>query len=138
MAKSDLFAEAEKARSRRWRGIILASMIAGFVSGFGFVALKQGDGFLTGTIPAWLGWVLALLYLVTMIAGSIAMRRVADELEMHNNLWGLAIGASALIFVYPPWWLLWRGEVLPEPTHEGLFLLLFVATALGYGWKKYL
>ena len=72
-----------------------------------------------------------------MIGGTIAVRRTTDEVERHNNLWGLGMGASAVMLVYPPWWMLWRGGLVGEPSHVALFLLLVAISTAFYLWKKF-
>jgi hypothetical protein len=129
--------EAERQKRRKWWTMLGVSGLAGAGTGLGFVVAAKGDGFMSGPIPAWLAIAFAALYVATMIVGTIAMKRMTDEVEIHNNLWGMAIGGSAVLLVYPPWWMLWRGEVAPEPGHEALFLLLFASAILAYLWKKY-
>ena len=129
--------EAERRKRRKWWTMLGVSGLAGFGTGLGFVLAEKGDGFLSGRIPAPLAIGFAALYVVVILAGTVAMKRMTDELELHNNLYGVAMGGSAVLLVYPPWWLLWRGEVVPEPGHEILFLLLFASAMLAYLWKKY-
>jgi hypothetical protein len=129
--------EAERARRRKWFAVLGVSMVAGFSTGIGFAASESGEGFLEGRIPAPLAIGFAALYLIMMIFGTIAMKRVTDEVEVHNNLYGMAVGGSMVMLAYPPWWMLWRGDVVREPSHEALFLLLFLSAIAAYLWKKY-
>ena len=129
---------AERARRRKWYAVLGVSLVAGFSTGLSFALSERGGaGFLTGTIPSWLAIGFAALYLAMMIFGTLAMKRVTDEVELHNNVFGMAVGGSAVMLVYPPWWMLWRGEVVAEPSHAALFLLLFLAAIGAYLWKKY-
>lgn len=130
-------AEAERARRRKWWTLLGAALAAGFATGIGVGLTQEGGPFAGGRIPEWLAIAAVALYLVTMIAGTVLMKRFTDEVEMHNNLFGLAVGASALMLVYPPWLLLWRGGLVPEPGHEPLFLVTIVPAVIAYLWKKY-
>jgi len=133
----DSGAEAERARRRKWHLVLGAALATGLAAGFGFAFADEGQGFFRATIPPTLAAAIAALYLLMMVVGTVAMKRVTDEVEIHNNLYGMAIGGSAVLLVYPPWWILWRGEVLPEPPHEALFLLFFGSALVAYLWKKF-
>jgi uncharacterized membrane protein YidH (DUF202 family) len=137
MAEEDVGTRAERDRERRWWRTFVPIVLSGFVAGFAFALADQGETFLAGKIPPLIAVLIAGSYVVTMIWGTWAYKRVADELEMQNNLWGTAVGGSALLLVYPPWWILWRGGLVGEPVHEALFLLLFVTAIGAYLWKKY-
>ena len=137
MTDEDIGVRAERERQRRWWRTFVPVVLSGFVAGFAFALADRGERFLAGEIPPLLAVLIAGSYLVTMIWGTWAYKRVADELELQNNLWGTAVGGSVLLLVYPPWWILWRGGLVGEPMHGALFLLLFGSAILAYLWKKY-
>lgn len=134
----DVGEAAELQQTMRTKRVLALCGISGFVAGLAFAWGELGDGaFLSGTIPAWLAVAIALSYVVAMTWGSIAFKRSADEHEMQINIWGSAIGASALLLIYPPWWVLWRGGLIGEPVHEILFATLFIVAIGAYLWKKF-
>ena len=130
-------AQAERARRRKWWTLLGVALAAGFATGFGVALTEEGGPFAGGRIPEWLAIAAVAVYLVTMIVGTVMMKRFTDEVEMHNNIFGLAVGASALTLVYPPWVMLWRGGLVGEPTHLPMFLVMFVPATATYLWKKY-
>ena len=130
--------EYERRQRRGWFKTLGASMVAGLATGLGYsLATIEDGGLMTGRLPPWLAIAIAALYLAMILAGTVAMKRTTDELERHNNLYGLGMGASALMLFYPPWWMLWRGGLLPEPSHLILFLGLVAISTAFYLWKKY-
>jgi hypothetical protein len=133
----DKSGEAFERRQRRgWYKALGASIVAGLATGLGY-SLAVKDDFFGGRLPPWFAIGVAALYLAMMVAGTVAVRRTTDELERHNNLWGLGMGASAVMLIYPPWWMLWRGGLVGEPSHTALFLLLVAISTFFYLWKKY-
>ena len=133
----DVGAAAERRQRRRWLGLFGLAIACGLATGLAFALTSQGPGFGAGSIPPILAAVGAAVYLVMMIGGSYAMFRVTDEVEVDNNVRGLAAGGGALLLVYPAWWMLWQGGLVAEPTHDALFLLMFGAALAYYLWKKY-
>jgi hypothetical protein len=136
-AIKDVGAEAEKKRRRGWWTLLAAALASGFAAGLGFSMAKHGGGFLEGTIPRGVAIAIAVSYVATILIGTVLGRRLTDELERSNNQYGLAMGASAVLLVYPAWWILWRGRVVMEPQHGALFILLFAVAVAAYGWKKF-
>jgi drug/metabolite transporter (DMT)-like permease len=130
-------AAAERQRRRKWWTLLGVALAAGFGTGFGVALTEEGGAFGDGRIPEWLAIGATVVYLATMIVGTVMMKRFTDELEMHNNIFGLAVGASALLLVYPPWLMLWRGGLVGEPSHGALFLAMFLPAMATYLWKKY-
>jgi hypothetical protein len=132
----DLGVRLERQRRRKWWSLLALAVVAGVVTSIAFNLAGAGVMFDAGTIPGWLAVAGAAIYVGTMLFGTFAMRSVSDELEVHNNVWGLAAGGFALLIVYPAWWMLWRGQVAPEPGHEPLFWVMFVSATITYLWKK--
>ncbi|MDQ3140195.1 MAG: hypothetical protein M3Q15_05665 [Pseudomonadota bacterium] len=136
--EDDSGTKAERSRSRKWWTVMALVAASGFAAGAidGTVSTTDG-GFMQGALPGWLAIAIAISYLVSIVVGTIAYKRYSDELDIQANIWGSAVGASALLLTYPVWWILWRGQLVGEPVHETLFLLMFGSALLGYLWKKY-
>lgn len=128
---------ADRARQRRIYLIMGTLAGAGFVVGF-FSSMfeREGGGFLEGIGPVW-AVAASIILVVSVIVGTIVYFRQVDELERRNNYWANATGCNAVLIGYPVWYLLWRGGLVSEPTHESVFVVLIAATTLAYLWKKF-
>lgn len=129
---------ADRARKRRMFAGLATLFLMGLPVGF-FAAMLEKDndgGFLTGTLPPWFAVTAALVTIVAIVGGSIAMHRRIDELERRDNVIAGVMGANAVLALYPAWYILWRGGVVGEPRHEALFLLVFGVSALTYLYLK--
>lgn len=74
---------------------------------------------------------IASLYVVAMIAGSVALSRVMDEVEKQRSYKAGALAGAIYVIVYPVWFLLWKGGFMIEPIHWLLFILFWVSLASG-------
>jgi drug/metabolite transporter (DMT)-like permease len=130
-------AAAERRQRARWRRLLGLAVASGVATALAFAFTRTGESYGAGTLAPELTIAGAVVYVLLMVFGSYAMTRVTDEVEIHNNVVGLAAGGGALLLAYPPWWMLWRGGLVPEPTHGALFFLMFGAALAVYAWKKY-
>jgi MFS family permease len=119
-------------RQRRGRkaviigGLIVVGFTIGFVTGF-----SQADNlFVAGSWPQALSMGLAVAYLATVIGGGIALSRHSDEFELNAQYKAAAAAGAAYMLIYPPWFLLWMGDVAVEPMHGVLFLAFWLVLAL--------
>lgn len=131
--------EALERKQRNRQALILSLlMLAGGVTGL-VLALteEEGGSFFQGAIPAEVAIALSAFWLVTVIGGSIWYKRHLDEIELAAQIWASAIGASAVVILYPVWLLLWRGQLAPEPSAHLLFGVLFIAALPSYLWQKF-
>lgn len=129
---------ADRVRKRRMLAGVATLFVLGLPVGF-FAAMLERDndgGFLTGTLPPWFAVTAALVTIVAIIGGSIAMHRRIDELERRDNLIAGVMGANAVLALYPAWYILWRGQIVGEPSHEALFLIVFGVSTLTYVYLK--
>lgn len=133
----DIGAAAERRQRGKWRRLLGLAIASGVATGLAFAFTRTGDGSGAGTLSPGLTIAGAVVYVLMMVLGSYAMVRVTDEVEVRNNVVGLAAGGAALLLCYPPWWMLWRGGLVPEPTHLAMFLLMFGPALAVYVWKKY-
>ena len=129
-------AAAERLRQRKWLGLIGLCLAAGAATAVAVEATREA-GVPGGMIPSWVAIGIAIVFLIISVGGTYAMVRITDEVEIHNNVWGFAAGSAALFVVYPVWCALWRGGLVPEPTHFALFAIAAVVSFLAYLWMKY-
>lgn len=133
MAEPDDFSAAERRQRRKLTGLIAIAIGLGVATALAFAGSDQDAGTIAPAIAA----AGAAVYVAMMTLGTWAMIRITDEVEVYNNVLGLAAGAGAVLLVYPSWWMLWRGGLVREPTHDAVFLLMFGAALIAYLWKKY-
>lgn len=127
---------ALKARRRRLYTIIGALMLSGFVIGFFSARFeREGGGFLDGIPAAW-AVTASIVFLLACTIGTWRYYKVVDELERHDNRWAMMMSLNLYLIGYPIWFLLWKGGLVPEPSHEIIFVALYVALMAAYGWKK--
>ena len=74
---------------------------------------------------------IAVLYLLAMAAGSVALSRVMDEVEKQRSYKAAALAGAVYLVVYPVWFTLWKGGFVIEPIHWLLFLTFWVSLASG-------
>ena len=124
---------AEAERKRRAAMLFALSMAVAVAMVVGTAVFKQGHGRIAS------GWAIAFvgLYLLAAFASWRFACRVSDEVELRNNVGALAAGGTAYALVYPAWYFLWLGRLVPEPIHEALFVVAFLATMIAYLWKRY-
>jgi hypothetical protein len=125
--------ERHEAARRRRRWLIVAALAAaGIVPGF-YLGYQDGAALAESRTAIWsptLVVVLAGLYLVALVGGGMLLNRVADELDRQRGYKAVSFAGTALMVVYPVWYLLWRGDLVPEPVHWMLFLLFWLSLAL--------
>lgn len=139
MAKAELGPgeRAERARRRRLGWIVGALFAAGLVTGFLMARTEGPEGLLQAAMPTWLAVTLTGVYLSAVLIGSPLMLRHMDEHGRSEHLWFSAYGAGAFVIVYPAWFLLWKGRLVPEPHHLALFLTFYAGALIGYGVRFY-
>lgn len=128
---------AERAKRRRlwWAVGVLA--LTGAVTGF-IVGYTEGEqGFMQGTLPAPVAIGLTVLLLGAILIGGPIMMRNLDEHERAEHMQFSNWGAGTFLLVYPAWFLLWKGRLLPEPHHLLLFILFYAGGVLGYTASRY-
>lgn len=129
---------AERARARRKWTILGALFAMGLPIGFLAGRLETGESgfFSIGTLPPWFAVLAAAVMLIAVAGGNLYLHRRLDELERQDNRVASAMGANTLLVVYLPWYMLWRGGLLPEPAHEALMTILVAATLSVYLFTK--
>jgi len=127
-----------KARSRRWWLILLGAGAAGLIPGFLLGLSSKGDLYsLTMAWPAWIAILLAVTFVVAVTAASWLLYRQVDEHQQQNYGKAAVLAAGIVIILYPAWFILWMGEILPEPSHWVIFLTLYITYAVGSLYYRY-
>jgi hypothetical protein len=129
----------EAARQRR-RWLVVGLLFAcGMITGL-YMGYTDGAAFASKRGAVWSPMVaaaLAALYLAAILGGSLLMNGVMDEEEKARGYKSAAFAGSALIVVYPTWYLLWKGGFVGEPVHWVLFVLFWASLALASLWYKF-
>jgi hypothetical protein len=129
---------ARIARNRRlslYGVLLVAGMAVGFLFG-----LYETDGtawIAQGNIPGWLAILLASVTAFALIGGTIAAHRRVDEVERQNNLFSSAMAAGVVLVGYPVWYILWKGQLVSEPSHETMFVALYSVLLVTYLYRKF-
>jgi hypothetical protein len=115
-------------------GLLISGAVAGFVT-----ALLEGDGpsVFTRKLPMEMSIILAVSCSLIMAFGSWFYWRNIDEVERNSNVIASATSAGVLVLIYPPWFLLWKGGVVTEPSHTAMFLLLCATGSVIFLMKQY-
>ncbi len=140
MAKRDTIGPGEAAariRRNRIAGTTALLMAAGGVIGL-LTVLGQHDirDGLSGTLHPAAAIAAAAILVVSIVYGSWRYFRTVDEVERRDNYLANSIGLYFYMLGYAGWYLLWRGQLVPEPSHELLFGATFTVTMIAYFWKK--
>ncbi|WP_326525884.1 hypothetical protein [Sphingomonas sp.] len=130
--------EAAAVRNSRSFWLILGTLFfVGMLVGAGAAMFEiDAGGFMTGTLPAWFAIVAAVVTVLALTVGTVLFLRRVDEVERADNIWASAVGANALLIVYPPWFFLWKGGWVSEPSHYAMAGILFAAMMIAYGYRK--
>jgi hypothetical protein len=132
--------ERREAARRRKRWLIVAGLaIVGIVPGF-YMGYQDGSAMAQSRPSLWppaVAAALAAVYLLAVIGGGVLMNTVMDELERQRGYKAVSFAGTALMVVYPTWFLLWRGGLVPEPVHWILFILFWLNLALATLWYRF-
>lgn len=122
---------AERARRNRRIGIVAATFAAGLAAGLASGLHDGARSFAPGAgWPPAMAIAIAVSYLVAVVGGGVLLARHTDEVALHNQYKAVAVGALCYVIVYPIWFALWMGALLPEPIHLALFILFMATTML--------
>jgi len=128
---SKAMGEGERAEARqqaRMRNMIVASLVCAVLIIVAALTFRQSGGRIApeGAIA------IVMLYLTAVIGFGWWTCRRSDEVEIRHNVAGLATAGGLYWLAYPGWYFLWKGGLVPEPSHEALFVAVIVVTMLGY------
>lgn len=109
-------------------GCVVAGMVLGGV--LGIFDEGPNPGLLIDparmVVPPVVGALLAVGFLIGLVALPLYMFRKVDELKVQQNMQAMAAGSFAVIGGYPAWQMLAAGGLAQQPSAFGIFLL-------GYG-----
>ena len=133
-----------RTRARRNRKIayLVFTGALGAVLGATLSGLEGGEGyFWSGDIenlhlPVWGAIVLAIAFLLALVALPLWGFTQIDDYQARQNLIGYAGGCIAAVAGYPVWAVLAMGGLLPFPTAFGIFAIAFGATMLTFPFVK--
>jgi hypothetical protein len=132
--------ERREAARRRKRWLIVAALaLVGVVPGF-YMGYQDGAAMAQSRPLVWppaVAATLAGIYLLAVIGGGLLMSKVMDEVERQRGYKAVSFAGTALMIVYPVWFLLWRGGFVPEPVHWMLFVLFWLSLALATLWYRF-
>ena len=132
--------ERREAARQRKRWLIVAGLFAiGVASGYSAGHYNVEPEAVPGAW-AWspaVALALAGIYLVASIGGTFLMNAVLDEVDRQRSYKAMNVAGTALIVVYPAWYMLWRGGLAVEPIHWALFALFGLSLALATLWYRF-
>ena len=125
--------EARERARRGRRAVIFAGLFAvGLATGF-FIGFREANDLFAGDgsdgWPPAMAIGISLSYLAAAIGGGIALSRQTDEFERLAQYKAVAFAALTYVLAYPVWFVLWMGNLAPEPMHAALFVLFWLGLA---------
>lgn len=127
-----------KQREQRIWAIKGSLFVIGLVSG-GIAGYLAGESGFTSDAkwPTSLAAALAGTYLLAIAIGSWLLRELCDEVERQLQYKSIAAAGILYILAYPVWFVLWKGDLLPEPSHWQLFIGFYVALLASYLFYRF-
>ena len=140
MAKSRaVLGEGERLQRERERQLLTVKgslFLLGMLSGglIGYFIVSDDFGF-DGPWPPTVAISLAVIYVLAIAIGSVLLKNRIDEVERMQTYKAVTVAGTSYMIVYPVWFLLWKGSMVPEPIHWLLFIgfwALLIGSALYY------
>lgn len=132
--------ERHESARRRKRWLILGALfVAGLIPGL-YLGYQDGAALAESRTAIWPAPVVAALialYLVAVAGGGLLLNRVADDFDRQVGYKTVSFAGTALMVVYPIWYVLWRGDLAPEPIHWVLFLFFFLSVVAAYLFYRF-
>ena len=131
-------AERQRRAHKAWTMAAIAAvgMVAGFAMGW-----READNLFSGASEGWppaMAIAIAASYLLAITIGGALLARQTDEVELMGQYKAVAAVALSYVVTYPVWFVLWMGNLAPEPMHAALFALFWLtlgATFLFYRFR---
>jgi hypothetical protein len=130
---------ANKERRRDYRKSFAAFVICGIVATIGNAVFGGGvvPPFLRGTLAPSTAVGLAVGFVSVMLLIAWLGRDLLDEHEISCSAYGQAAATGVVVLGYPIWYVLWKGGLMPEPSHVTMFATLLLVSWAGYAYRKY-
>jgi len=130
-------AERQRRARKAWTigAVAAVGMAAGFAMGW-----RDADNLFSGTSEGWppaMAIAIAASYLLAIVVGGIVLARQTDEVELMGQYKAIAAGGLAYVVVYPLWFVLWMGNLAPEPMHAALFALFWLTLVAAFLFYRY-
>lgn len=127
-----------KAREQRiWAvrgGLFVVGLVTGLLVGY----LAGDEGFTSDAKwPTSIAVALVVTYLSTIAIGTWLLRQSCDEVERLVQYKATAAAGLFYVLAYPVWFVLWKGDLLPEPSHWQLFIGFYLALTAGYLFYRF-
>ena len=134
-----LTGEERLKRRNRQKWIVTACLFAsGAVLGFAVMRAEDVMGFdFGGPWPREVALAALALLTLSLTIGTIVQHRQFDDFERAVHTKAAAFAATVVLVGYPVWFLLWKAQLVPAPTHWGPPLVGLFALYAGYGWYRF-
>lgn len=117
-------------------GVIMSTSSIGNADGNGPGSLSAI--FSSGSLPPTVVLSFILIWVVIMpIVAWFWHTRAIDEQEASAYRDGGYYAAYAFLILAPLWWVLWRGDILPEPDGVAIYVTFSLIWSAVWFWKKY-
>lgn len=116
---------------KRFYQIIGVCFALGGAAGF-YIGMYGVEELIAAGIPWSPALVIGLstVYLVALLGGSYLLEREMDEAEKQIARKAGEFANATFITLYPVWFLLWKGGLVPEPMHAYIFIAFLVSMTL--------
>ena len=120
----------ERARNSRKMLILAGLMGVGGLIGLA-IAIGGGEALLRtpGGWPPAVAIGIALVFVVATVGGGLALARQTDEVALQGQYKAVSFAAAGYALLYPVWYFLWMGGLVPEPMHGALFAIFWLSLA---------
>lgn len=134
-----LTAEEQRKRRREFRQGYVAFIACGIIATIGNAVFGGGaiPGFLRGELTPVVAVGLVAAWIAVILLFVWFGRDMLDEHETSCAVYGQSAATGIVVFGYPVWFLLWKGGLIPEPSHVTLFATLLFVSWAGFFYKKY-
>jgi len=113
-------------RQKQFRTGLVATLVVGFFTGVA-VALTQN-----AIIPPMVFWAVLAVCAVGMIPANIRFLRIADEVEVADNLWSSYIALQVHVLFGGGWYLAAKQGLAPTPNVAAVLLATLAVGGLAY------
>jgi hypothetical protein len=115
-------------------GLFVVGLVTGAIVGY----LAGDSGFASDAKwPTSIAVALVVTYLSSIAIGTWLLRELCDEVERQLQYKSIAAAGLFYVLAYPVWFVLWKGNLMPEPSHWQLFIAFYLALAASYLFYRF-